>query len=76
MVLELNPFFLDLSVNSGLLILCLIIALAVFLFFKKAFKFAGILMLFTGLLLLFNGINFLIALIFFVIGIMVIFMDT
>lgn len=61
MTLVTDPFFLDLSVWSGIIILLLIIALAVFMFFKRSFNTSGVLSWFIGILLLYNGISFLIA---------------
>lgn len=68
-----NPFYLDLSVWSGIFVLFLMVCLTVFLFFKRALGFAGVLCWFIGILLMYNGINFLIAGIPFFIGFMLIF---
>lgn len=68
-----NPFLLDLTANSGIFILAVLIGLAVFLFFRKALSSAGVLSFFIGFLLLYNEINFLIAGIAFFIGVMLIF---
>lgn len=68
-----DPFFLDLSVWSGIFILFCLIALAVFMFFRRSFTSTGLLCIFIGFLLLYNDINFLIAGISFFIGFLMIF---
>lgn len=68
-----NPFLLDLSVWSGIIILLLIVTLATFLFFKRNMFASGVLCWFTGVLLMYNGINWLISGIPFFIGFLLIF---
>lgn len=73
MVLDFNPFYFDFTTNFGVALFLVVVALSVFLFFKKAFKVSGILLVFLGLLLLFNNINFIFSLVFFIFGILVMF---
>lgn len=72
-MVQVNPFYLDLSVWSGIFILACLIALSTLLFFTRKLKFSGVLNIFIGFLLLYNDINFLIALIPFFIGFLMIF---
>lgn len=71
-----DPFYLDLSVWSGIFIMACLVALSVFLFFRKSLSFSGVVCWFIGILLLYNDINFLIAGIPFFIGFLLIFGGT
>lgn len=68
-----NPFYLDLSVWSGIFVLACLIILAIFLFLRRSMSTSGVLCWFIGVLLMYNGINFLISGIAFFIGFMLIF---
>lgn len=69
-MVEVNPFYLDLSVNAGVFILACMIGLAIYLFTKKSFVSSGALCMFLFFVLLWNEISFVIAGIPFIIGLM------
>lgn len=71
--LTINPFYLDLSVWSGIFVMFSLISLAVFLFFKRMLWASGVLCWFIGILLMYNGINWLISMIPIFIGILLVF---
>lgn len=69
-MVEVNPFYLDLTLNAGVFILACMIGLAIWLFYRKAFTASGALCMFMFFVLLYNDISFMIAGIPFIIGIL------
>lgn len=70
-----NIFYLDFNSWLGIVILLLIIALSLFLFFTRNYGVSGLLLVFLGLMLVFNNVNVLIALIPFIFGVVITFKE-